>query len=758
MTDTSACHPGITARPQIAGVWEPHSRPTPIPKERWADWLAGTAVWTLFLCVPFAMLSWLVPFVSAQTIGNDYTIFGIGAQIDVMWSVYKGTFPLYMPGFAGGHSTAALTLGQLYHPLSWLSSLLPGYWEGRALECSTCVRLLSLGATHLVWYRLCRRLGVPRWSSFLATFAAVYNLRMLDSFRYGPSLESYTGMLLVAAACGFVYLNRGSRSSLTALALCVSLLMVSGHPQWMYMGAIGSGCFALCFPWIAHALAPNTAPLSHSRSQRYAIHVGAGFGAGMLLSAPYLLTFYFEFYRGNIDRVANPYSWTLDFSDNLRGEFCNFLFPLHADVHGAFGGSALFLLAALFPLAFAVGIKIPKVLWVLYAGATFAVLFAAGSELWVHRFVVEHVPLFRSFRVPGRITLWIPLFALPVLAWLMLRRNRQALGATAACGLVLVVWNWAATDPKQLPSGQYTPISILAGRLPPGFDQRIVWLSAMTLLLILLASLRRAPFRPLLALAAIGVLASTWCNLRNGTWKADKPRLHTFQDLERIHKTSVEATADPGLGMELASITQYRRRGLPLNRPLGSIAHRVERVTSEEAMWNRMKSSSADRPLLIDSTVAPLSPTPAAVRDEATLVYNTSNRFVFSVAAARDGYFVLGQARLPGFVARLDGRRVPIATADGLYPSIFLPRGSHRVEFRFLSWPFLCGVAIAFIAAAGCLWWLFRPVRRRILFATSVVVAGALLACGLELALYRGPSFGTSFHWQTPLGESSQRS
>ena len=478
----------------------------------------------------------------------------------------------------------------------------------------------------------------------------------------------------------------------------------------------------------------------------------------MLLSAPYVLTFYFEYYRTNLWRVGNPYSWTLAFSDDLRGEFCNFLFPLHADVHGAFGGSALFLLAALLPLAFVVGIRIPKVLWVLYAGATFALLFAAGSEFWLHRFVVEHVPLFRSFRVPGRIVLWIPLFVLPVLAWLMLRRNRQALCAAAACGLVLVVWNWAATDPKQLPSGEFTPATILAGRLPAGSDQQIVWLSAITLLVILLASLRRASLRPLLALATLGVLASTWCSLRNGTWKADKPRMHTFADLESRHKTSVQASAVPGEGMELASITEYGRRGLPSDRPLGSITHQVERVTSEEAMWTRMKSSFADQPLFIDAAVASLSPTPAAVRDEATLVYNTSNRFVFSVTAARDAYFVLGQARLPGFVARLDGRRVPIATANALYPSIFLPRGSHRVEFYFLSWPFFCGVGVAFMAAAGCLWWLLRPVRHRILFATSVVVAGALLAGTLELALYRGPSFGTRFHWQSPPTESSQKS
>ena len=97
----------------------------------------GRPGWLLLLAVPFGMFAWLLPFVSNLGLGNDYPIFRPGQQLELMWSVWKGTFPLYMPGFADGHSTAAMTLGQLYHPLSWISSLMPGYGNGLALEWNT---------------------------------------------------------------------------------------------------------------------------------------------------------------------------------------------------------------------------------------------------------------------------------------------------------------------------------------------------------------------------------------------------------------------------------------------------------------------------------------------------------------------------------------------------------------------------------------------------------------------------------------------
>ena len=390
--------------------------------------------WLLFLAFPFGMFAWLLPFVSPLTFGNDYSMFGPAQQLELMWSVWKGTFPLYMPGFAEGHATAAMTLGQLYHPLSWISSLMPGYRDGLDLEWNTFFRLLSLGLAHASLFKLCRRLNIKAMPAFLLTVPAIYNLRMLDSFRYGAPLDAYVGMVLAATAVGFLYCEVESKRPVAVLGLCAWLLTVSGHPQWTLFGWLGVGLFALLFPWLAVALDPDRAAPSAQSLVVYAKRLALGFGTGLLLASPYLLTFYFEYFKTNQSRTTNGYPWTLAYGDSILGEVCNFLLPFHADVHGAFAGSAFFLLAALFPVA-VLAKRPPRVLWLAYALSVTAFLFAMGKATWVHPLLVKALPLFGAFRVPGRLTLWIPLFALPIWAWLLRESNRRALlaGYRAVC-------------------------------------------------------------------------------------------------------------------------------------------------------------------------------------------------------------------------------------------------------------------------------------------------------------------------------------
>ena len=147
------------------------------------------------MVLPFLVFYWQVPFLADRTIGNDYVAFPIYQQMELQYSLKHGSFPLYVPGYAGGQSSAALTLGQIYHPISHLASVLPGYWGGNALQWNTLLRLLLLGLTHLGLFILLVRLRLTPILSFIISFITVYNMRMLDLFHYGASLENYTGYL-----------------------------------------------------------------------------------------------------------------------------------------------------------------------------------------------------------------------------------------------------------------------------------------------------------------------------------------------------------------------------------------------------------------------------------------------------------------------------------------------------------------------------------------------------------------------------------
>jgi hypothetical protein len=697
------------------------------------------------LLLPLAMFAWMFPFTHAMpTIGKDYPIFAPLAQVNLMWSVHKGTFPLYMPGFAGGTSTAAMTLGQLYHPISWLSSVMPGYGAGQSLEWTTLFRLLSLGLAHLSLFTLCRRLRLAPVLAFVVTLPAVYNLRMLDSFRYGPPVDAYAAMVLACSAAGFVYLalrrSVGGRRATAFLAFSTYLLAANGHPQWAFLGLLVTGIFALAFPWTAAALSPAIAPPTPRDLARYLGLLTLGFGSGVLLAAPYLLTFYFEFLALNVSRVAREYEWTVGYSDSVRGVLGNFVSPLHSDVHTAFGGSVLPLIAALLPGA-ALAKRPPRVLWVLYAVAAFSVLFALGTHTWVHAAVVEHVPFFGSFRAPGRITLWLPIVTFPIAAWMLRWADRGRLLGAAA--LVVCAGSALVRARLSAPEGVRTPHMIHLHDVGPWFEWLVFALFAATILFLFLSKARARPRTS--TLAALAMLAGAWLCLFVGTWKTEKRTMQTFEQLEALRHASVRTNIVAGFGMETAAWEAYKAAKIPAPRAraLCSLAHHAEGGRTDAEVLNALTHADTADEILLDRAAAPMSDASEPIDDVCELTYNTSNRHVFDVTTGRDAYVALGVPWLPGFTARVDGVPQEVARGDALFPTVFVPRGHHEVDLRFVSRPFLAGVALAF-ATLWC-WAVAAARRRRAVVGVVGLLLGAAMAVGLEHALFHGPSFETRF-------------
>jgi len=104
------------------------------------------------LLLPYIILYWFVPFLSNLSIGNDYQDYGIKEQMELLFSIKTGSFPLFAPGYAMGQSSIALTWSQIFHPIAYLSYIMPGYWSGKALHWHTFYKILSLGLTHLVLF------------------------------------------------------------------------------------------------------------------------------------------------------------------------------------------------------------------------------------------------------------------------------------------------------------------------------------------------------------------------------------------------------------------------------------------------------------------------------------------------------------------------------------------------------------------------------------------------------------------------------
>ena len=63
----------------------------------------------------------------------------------------------------------------------------------------------------------------------------------------------------------------------------------------------------------------------------------------------------------------------------------------------------------------------------------------------------------------------------------------------------------------------------------------------------------------------------------------------------------------------------------------------------------------------------------------------SANRIHFEATLSQDGYVFLNEIHYPGWTATIDGKPAEILRADSIFRALWVPAGSHQIEFRF--WP-----------------------------------------------------------------------
>jgi hypothetical protein len=695
------------------------------------NWVKG-----LICVLPFVTLFWLMPFQGRLTIGNDYAVYALQGQLELQYSLARGSFPLYAPGFAGGRSTAALTLGQLHHPLSHLAAHSPGYWRGYALEWNTFWRLVSLGLTHLVLFNLLRRLRLRTDLAFICSFSAVYNLRMLDMFRYGASLENYTAFLLLCAALAYAYLRPHRIAPLLWVIGATYLLICGGHPQMAYFGLIGAGIVALAVPKLISAIDPDF-EFGGLPARPYYTRMGACLLAGLLLASAYVLPYYFEFLRDAPNRVGQAYSWSLMFSDNLIGALNSLFNPLRGDVHGSFGGAPLVVIAALAPFILLAPIRRVRgrsVITALWLTAAVIFLCSVGGDTPVFKLFWTYVPFARSFRVPGRIAMLLPLLLMFILAWFVVLADKHGprpLGeprwfapwqiVALAMGL-MVIWhalpaNWTSAG------GHYTPLSI--GKYPAWVDGLLFWTGLGCLLL---AAVRVSGTRNRALVAASGISiavlmvvhAAAMC--RYGTWIANRSASTTLAQMDTSKRADLAFRGWLGDGLESSAAIK------PAAGPSWFVSFR--------------RAESA-------------APSGAGEVDRITSTYSAFNRLVFRAEVSRPGALVLSVPYSRQWHALVDSHETIVEQSPRNQQMVTLTPGVHQVDFRFHSPASLVGVlmsgAMVLLIAFYCArrappgW-----VRAAAMVAAVAGPTGAFLIW--KHSLYTGADLGTRYVWVSKPG------
>lgn len=769
---TQKCERSHTHTPQPALQ---ATEPTPIPPATPKKWYESVyAMFPIFILIPFIVFYWMMPFISDQTIGNDYPYFSIGSQLEIQYSIKHGSFPLFMPGYGYGNSFTAMTLGQPYHPIAWIAAHLPGYWQGQSLELNTLLHLLSLGITHWVLFLFLRRLRLNYIFSFLISMTAVYNLRMLDMLRYGASLENYTAYLMLCVATAWYYIKPTQYWGPLWITLTTYLLVCGGHAQWMYYGLWGAALLTLVMPLYLPLFLPEL-KTEWRKALGFYLKVLGWVTAGVLLSSAYTFPFYFDFLHENAGRVNQTYAWSIYVQDSIHGNLNTFFNPFACDVHSSFGGSILFLVAALLPLLKLFRVRIPLAIWLIWGLVPITMVYMLGTATPLHYLCWRYIPFARDFRIPGRVSIIIPIMLVLILAWLVRPGGSKirwslagkvidlpAYAALALAGATLFVL-FTILVPPELPGSaiKYTPDSI---RDTPNGAHIVYYDSSLAILGLLIGySLTRRRLKRTLAVLFIlaGSLQMIYV-LHYGTWIAQKPnpadpaktnavRTLALMDADKEQKLSCIPIIC-GTGIDSKPVAEHLTRMHQMDPRLAWISGNFTAVSSQiEAYEWLMTAPETERlfienlPMDIKSSVAPAK----GEKNRVELQYSSNNRLVFHTSCVQPAFLVYSAPYFSNhWRAWLGGAQTTIYRANGVYQAVRIPAGEATVEFRYWSSAAFWGVIFSCLTAAGMALYLLTALRagpRRILCMCLAVG----LFVGLFLlwyhSLYTGDNLGTRY-------------
>ncbi len=711
----------------------------------------------------------MLPLISNITIGQDYPLYAIQSQIELFFSLEMGSFPLFIPGYYIGQTSSALPLGQIFHPISHIAAHIPGYWDGHALQINTLLRLLELGLCQLVLYRFLREVRLGALIAFLLSMVTVYNLKMLDLFRFGASLETWAAHLMLCAAIGLYWLKPSRRRSALLIA-STYLIVCSGHPQMMYFGLIGAGIFALATPFfVAEMLQEDRA--ERGKLGRFYLVIGLHCAVGVALSAAYLVPFYFDFLHFNADRTASTYRWAAARTDTHAGLLSNLFVPVRASVSGAFGGSSLLLVGLLTPLLRLFRVRVPAVIWFVLGALFITGLGMMGRATPVHRFMWDYIPLFSSFRIPIRMSMYVPALLFIFMAWLMRER----------------------ADPVDLPGGHRIPqptlIALLALLLTalylllpdaithvirvdsparirdvPGWLVPALVSTGMLTFVVLAAHGLSRNWRSTseLVLCGLAMLQITMV-LYFGTWVALREPTPELSQMLDYKRTTLDYRFERGSGMYSEALPPADLfRVIPREAFLSKIYRdplvvedRDEAIRlllkmargqmSPRLMLERYSGSSQERAGSMAT---------GARSDRVDLSYSSFNRLVFDVEASQPGILTLFYPHTGHWRAEVDGKSATIYRANGYFHAIDVAAGRSEVEFRYESWAAVLGMALSCsILAVTGIWFAMgiRSRHARALVSIAIVVGCAAGFWSWRNSLYSGTNIETVFHWDPSL-------
>ena len=732
------------------------------------------SVQVIIILLPFLLFYWMTPFLSNKILGSDNLRYSFSQQLELLFSLKTGSFPLYVPGFASGHSSTALTLGQIFHPISHSAMIMPGYWDGYAFEWNNFIKLISLGLTQLILFIFLRKIRLSSLFSFLLSFITVYNLRIIDLLRDGANLEAYTGYLILCAIIGWYFISPTKWIGPLCIIGATYLLICSGHPEEMFYGLVGVGLFASVAPYYLSTMLPD---------RKIDLRIAFGFWRkigfllclGIMLSSVYILSFYFDYMSDNIQRVGTSYAMADIGLDTLAGTINNFVRPLNSDVQGAFGGSFLITMAAIMPVLIFFRIKIPRSIWIIWGLMLFIFLHMQGNRTPIHRLVWQYFPLASSIRVAGRIAIIMPFFMMILLAWIVkedstaisLRRfsfTLKPLTILSFIALLIIIIYYLLYA-----AGYYIlSLSIFEELFQPDnigyfLNMPSVWIEFIvaifgiaSLIALSIYSVRIDSARVISIILIIATVIQLGIILkyRGAHWIEDKHNSISFMEMQRQKELKLDYYFLHDASIQSSTVLTHRTNSF-IEPFIGKIYSHIIPVTGRDDAYDKMLQDRLPQQLFIegyDAEKARMISEGARGMNKGSveLVYSSFNRMQFQVKSQAHAFFGFSYPYTGHWRAWVNDKEVYAYRANGAAHAVEIPEGESVIEFRYWSNAFFWGMLISCstFAVIG-LFVCFRGLNSlpRII---GVIIILSISAGGFMLwynSLYSGDNLETEYSW-----------
>jgi hypothetical protein len=528
----------------------------------------------------------------------------------------------------------------------------------------------------------------------------------------------------------------------------------------MYYGLLGAGLFALMAP---HYIGIFTAeePVTEDPVCKIYGRVLFCLVVGVLLSAPYILSFHYEFLTTNARRIVQDYAWADDYRDSVAGMINNFVFPLRSDFHSAFGSAILFLPAIIIPLLRFVRIRIPTVIWAAWGLVLFLLLHSLGDRIPIHYLAWKYLPFASSFRVAGRILMIAPFFLMLIMVWLVSEvSGKVTIGKRLSAMPTLSVLSLIAT--LLIGVWVYLPVTITADiaafsahsvkRIPLWVENAIT-LAGVALLLwfTLKPFVKRFTFITAVCFCMLVCLQVTLL-MQSGTWIQKAVETPSFEKMLSHKQAKLTYRNATGYGMASTDVLKQVKNAY-LEPYLGKLYSRWEMVTSNDDAYDRMRAGRTPDTVIVETVEAKLPQNlyGKLLRGSVKLNFSSFNRLVFEVNSSQMCIFGLSYPFNNKWRVYVNDRVTVHYRANGANMAVVVPKGRSQVEFRYYSPATFWGMVIFFSTMTVLFIFLGGQRCQRPWHYLTLAIGVLICVDGFYLwnhSLYHGENIATEYSWE----------